>query len=351
MNPAFTETQALLSTSLRDYLAREVSSKRLHEMEAAGDWDSDLWEYLASAGYLQLPFPAEYGGQDGSLTDLAVVVEELARRPATVPFVETMVSALALPATVPQAAEIAGAVIRGSMTLSPAWFDGPGLDRPRVERGLLTGQKAFVDYGSAASHHLVAIGEEGHEGLYLVDASDPGVAVEPLPTIAKTPTALVTYDAAPAQRLAGMEGYRKLLSLGRAFSAVQCLGHAQRALDMTVEYVGIRVQFGRPIGQFQAVQHHIANMATMVTAARFLVYEALWKLDTGNATPEDVAVAKGWASKTATEVPMMAHQLHGGIGVTNDYDLQFLSRRGKERAVSWATAEDCLQEISNGLLG
>lgn len=351
MNPTLSETQVLLSASMRDYLSREVSSKRIHELEASGESDRELWSYLTSAGYLQLPFSVEQGGQGGLLTDLGVLVEELARRPASVPLVETMVAALALPASVDDTQQVISAVMQGRMTLAPAIVERYGRESVlHVESDSLTGEKTFVDYGAVVSHHLVTAGGPGDEGLFLVEASDPGVRIQPLPTIAKTPTALVRYEGAKAKRVGGAEAYQRLINLGRILASVQCLGHSQRALDLTIEYVGGRVQFGRPIGQFQAVQHHVANMATMVTAARFLIYEALWKLQMGIASVEDIAAAKAWASKTATEVPMMAHQLHGGIGVTNDYDLQFLSRRGKERAVSWGTAEECLRLLAGKLV-
>ena len=352
MNPALSETQVLLSASIRDYLSREVPSSRIHHLEANGDYDRDLWSYFTSAGYLQLPFLTELGGQSGTLTDVGVLIEELARRPATTPFAETMSSALAISVAGTKGADLVEGVMRGQITISPAILeksDRWGDMKITVGSDGVTGEKRFVDYGANVTHHLVAAGARGNEGLYLVNASEPNVRTIPLQTIAKTPKANVIYERATAIPVGDARAYRRLLQLGRIFAAVQCLGHSQRALDMTIEYVGVRVQFGRPIGQFQAVQHHVANMATMVTAARFLVYEALWKLETEDATDRDIATAKAWASKTATEVPMMAHQLHGGIGVTNDYDLQFLSRRGKERAVSWGSAEECFAVLSDGL--
>jgi len=353
MNPAFSETQVLLSASLRDYLTREVPSQRIHELERTGNYDHEVWSYLAGAGYLHLPFAPELGGQGGTLTDLGVLLEELARRPVTVPVGETLACALAIAKGSPESAgQIVEAVGRGAMTISPAVLEASDHWNDislSVVNGSVSGDKRYVDFGALTSHHLVAAGPAGNSSLHLVQSSDPGVFVRPLASISKTPTANVSYAGARGEHVGDADAYQYLLRLCRTLAAVQCLGHSQRALDMTVEYVGVRVQFGRPIGQFQAVQHHIANMATMVIAARFLVYEALWKLDSGLASDEDIAAAKAWASRTATEVPMMAHQLHGGIGVTNDYDLQFLSRKGKERAVSWGTSEECLGVLANQL--
>jgi alkylation response protein AidB-like acyl-CoA dehydrogenase len=217
-----------------------------------------------------------------------------------------------------------------------------------VADGSLSAEKRFVDYAECVSHHLVAASEGGKPGLFLISVDDT-VSFAKLRTIGGTPQSHVAYHGTLAQRVAGADGYRFLLQICRTLAAVQCLGAAQRAFEMTVEYVGVRTQFGRPIGSFQAVQHHIANMATMVTACRFLVYEALWKLDVGAVLSTEIETAKAWASKTATEVPMMAHQLHGGIGVTLEYDLQLLSRRGKDRAVSWGSTEECLAAIGDAL--
>ncbi|MCC6382751.1 MAG: hypothetical protein IT304_09585, partial [Dehalococcoidia bacterium] len=88
-------------------------------------------------------------------------------------------------------------------------------------------------------------------------------------------------------------------------------------------------------------------MATMVEESRFLVYEAVWAIDQGTVTANQLAVAKAQASRTATEVPMQAHQLHGGIGITEEYDLHFFSRHGKERAVAWGTYEECLGYLAD----
>jgi alkylation response protein AidB-like acyl-CoA dehydrogenase len=354
MDVALTETQTLLRDTLREYLRNEVPMDRIRSLEREGGFDRDLWSYLQSAGYLGLPFPEEMGGGGGELTDLAVVVEELARRAAMVPFVETLVSALAIQrhGDASTAAEVVNEVIEGRMTIAPAVagdknaFAGPGLE---VKNGKITGTIHCVDYGNVASHFLVAGDEAGAAGLYLVVADSPSVSRQDLVNIGRTPQTHVTFRSAPARRVAGEEGLRFLGNAARALCSIQCLGNAAQALDMTVNYVSNRVQFGQPLATFQAVQHHCANMAIMVEAAQFLSYEAVWKVDRGLASAKDVAVAKAWASKTATEVPMQAHQLHGGMGITEEYGLHFFSRRGKERALAWGSSEECLRFLSQDI--
>ena len=357
MDTALTETQRMLQDSIRSYLRNEIPFNRIRDLEAGGGWDTDLWRYLQSAGFLALPFPEAMGGaagDEGALTDLAVLLEELTRRAVVIPFLETMAGGLAIvrhgDATV--AAEIIGGIIKGTITLAPAILEASDDYEDvqlRVGSGRITGTKRSVDYAQHVTHHLVAARDDAGLGLFLVDANAAEVTVRPVKNMGRTPQAHVDYKGAAVRKAGGEEAYRFLMLIGRALTSIECLANAQQALDATVEYVSMRVQFGRPIGTFQAVQHHTANMATMVLSTRFLAYEALWKLDRGEATERTVAAAKAWAARTATEVPMMAHQLHGGIGFTEEYDLHFFSRRGKQRAVAWGTADECLAVLANSI--
>ncbi len=351
MDITLNETQTLLRDSMRDYLEKEVDFNRIRRLERDGGNDVDLWRYLQSAGFLGLPFPPELGGDGGELSDLAVLLEELTRRAVVIPFLETMSCAIAVqrhgdPSV---AAEIVASVMNGSMTLAPAILeDHDSFDEiaMAVVDGTISGQKRFVDYGQHVTHHLVAARDAGGIGLFLVDANSPSVTAHPLKNMGRTPEADIRYERTPARKAGGPESFAFLIMLARTLAAIECVGNCQQALDMTVEYVSMRVQFGRPIGTFQAVQHHTANMAMSTLASRFLAYEAIWQLGQGLATGKSVAKAKAVASRAATEVPMMAHQLYGGIGFTEEYDLHFFSRHAKQRAVSWGTVDECLAIVA-----
>ena len=343
MDATLSETQRLLRDSLRDYLRKEAPFDRVRELERAGGVDETLWSHLVDAGFLALPFAERHGGEGGELIDAAIMLEELTRRAAIVPFLETLAAALAIERHGDEALadEIVRGVIAGAVTLAPALPSG-GDGAPRVGGGALTGECRFVDYGADVTHHLVEAAADGESGLWLVEARGAGIHAEPLRTIARTPQARVRYASAPARRAGGADALRFLRRAGRALCAVQCVAAAGQALDMTVEYVGMRVQFGRPIGSFQAVQHHCADMATQTLAARFLARRAVWNLDHGRGGDREIAKAKALASRAATEVTMQAHILHGGIGYTEEYDLHFFSRRGKERALAWGAVDECL---------
>lgn len=349
-----TETQALLQQTVREFLTREVSYDRIRALERDGGWDEPLWKDLCRQGWLALPFREEFGGASGGLVDAGVLLEEFARRAAVVPILETLVAGRVLQSQAP-AGIARGWVPRlcsGDMILVPAVLEANDrFDQVAAELrgGRLRGEKLFVDYGQCATHHLVAAREGGELGLFMVDARLEQVECEALPNIGRTPQCSVSYSDVPAERVSGADGLRELIALGRVLAAVQCVGSMQQALDMTVEYAGVREQFGKRIGSFQAVRHHCANMFMRVSSARLLTFEALSGLDAGRGDPRQVAAAKAAASRAVPEVTMLAHQIFGGNGVIEENDLYFFTLRGKERSLAWGTVEECLAELAQSV--
>jgi len=346
MNLELDETQRLLRDTVREYLEAQVPFDRIRELERERGWDEALWKAVAGQGWLGLPFPEPQGG-GGGLLDAGLLVEEFARRAALVPLAESLAAGLACAASEGEDESVAS-LLAGSAVVVPALLeagDVPGRIEVAVRGGALRGEKWFVDYGREATHHLVAARDadaDGEPALFLVDARSEAVRGQPLHTIGRTPSARVEYAGAVARRVAGAAAVARLTHVARAFAAVQCVAAAQQALDMTVHYASLREAFGRPIGSFQAVKHHAANMAIRVSASRFLAYEALHALDRGQASARQVALAKASASRMVPEVTMLAHQIHGGNGVIEENDLYFFTLRGKERSLAWGSAEECL---------
>lgn len=353
MDITLSETQRLIHDSIKALVERDIPFDRIRQVESSGDMDQALWAQLAELGWLGLPIAAEHGGQAGELADAGVLIEELTRRAVLIPIAETVAAATTIQRYAPAevAADLLANIAKGKSIVVPAILEKEdSFKKWSIEVAsddTLTGTKYFVDYGQQATHHLVAARSDGEPGLYLVETDTAAVTTRAVSNIGKIPQAIVTYHSAVATFVCGQEGYEFLLNLGRLLAAVQCLACSQQALDMTVDYVAMRVQFGQPIGTFQAVQHHCANMATHTLASRFLVYEALWMHDRGQANDTQIAVAKTEASRTATEVTMMAHQLHGGMGLVTEYDLHFFSLRGKQAALSWGSSEECLGLVSD----
>jgi alkylation response protein AidB-like acyl-CoA dehydrogenase len=348
-------TQTLLRDTVREYLEAEVPFDRIRALEREQGWDAVLWKGVCDQGWLGLPFSEEVGGGGGTLVDAGILVEEFARRAAVVPLMEVLACGLALQQTggAGDTRRLVSALLEGSAVPVPAFLESEDrFDEIALApdpQGRLRGEKHFVDYAPAATHHLVAARSDSQPGLHLVEARDPAVVLRPLHAIGRTPSALVRYEGVTSQRVGDARATQRLLLVARALAAVQCLGCAQQALDMTVRYAGLREQFGRSIGSFQAVKHHCANMASRVASTRFLAFEALHALERGTATPAQVALAKASASRTVPEVTLLAHQIHGGNGVIEENDLYFFTLRGKERSLAWGTVEECLEVAARGV--
>ncbi len=351
MNLDLDPTQELLRDTVREFLRSEVPLDRIRALEREQRWDETLWKALCGQGWLGLPFAEEHGGGGGTLVDAGVLVEEVARRAAIVPLVEAIACGVALEREAPGQttdALVAG-LLSGSIVPVPAVLEASD-DFARISLelagGRLRGEKSFVDYGQFATHHLVAARDQDGLALCLVDARAGEVTAQPLRTIGRTPAAAVRYNGARAERVAGPAAVAALLLLGRAFAALQCVGSAAQALELTVAYASVREAFGRPIGSFQAVKHHAANMSIKVAASRHLAFAALGALGSGFDCRAQVALAKASASRMVPDVTILAHQIHGGNGIIEENDLYFTTLRGKERSLAWGSVDECLAEVA-----
>jgi len=336
-----TETQDLMRDGVAGLLARELSWERVRETRDRGGVDDALWGTLAAAGWLSLPFA---DGEGWPLLDTALVLAEVARSGAVVPFLETAAGSFALAdaADDGDVAELRRGVADGTVTLAPAVGR---TETATVTDGALSGVKRFVDFGATSTHHVVSATEDGERRLFVVDASTAAVTCRPTQHIGRLPQATAIYDGAVATRIGGAGAVGRLLDVGTVLTAVELVAYGEVALALTIDHVGQRVQFGRPLGAFQAVQQQCADMATVVEAARFLVYETVWNVARGEASAGDIAVAKAAGSRAGAFVTMQAHQLHGGIGMTEEYPLQFFSRRAQARAAAWMTRHEALLEV------
>jgi alkylation response protein AidB-like acyl-CoA dehydrogenase len=149
----------------------------------------------------------------------------------------------------------------------------------------------------------------------------------------------VSADAALGEVGQGWPIVRRALQRAVAARCLEMLGGADAVLDMTVAYVKQRTQFGRPVGAFQAVQHHCANMAIDVEGSRHMAYQAAWRVSEGWPAQREVAMAKAWVSGAYQRVCAAAHQCHGAIGFTREHDLQLYTRRAKAQELSYGDAD------------
>jgi alkylation response protein AidB-like acyl-CoA dehydrogenase len=341
---SLTEPQELLRASARGFVEREAPR---HAIVAAQRGDAGLaptlWRKAAELGWPGILVPGEYGGSESSLTDAAVLFEELGRGPVPGPFFSSGVlgALLVLEAgTETQRRALLPRVASGEIVLTVAITEPnaswgpPGVTltpQRRGDRYRLDGVKLFVSDATAATH-LVVVARTGDGpddlSLLLVEARAPGVRARTLPGFLSW-QGEVAFDGAevPAGDLLGEREGRGWAALERALLRawpVLCsymVGGCQAVFEMSVAHSQQRVQFGVPIGKFQRVQDHVIRLVNHLDAARWTTAEALWKLDTGRPAVDAVHMAKAVSSEAYLEACNAAHEVHAGQGSLTEYGL------------------------------
>ncbi|MQY09097.1 acyl-CoA dehydrogenase family protein [Actinomadura macrotermitis] len=293
-------------------------------------FDAALWGALTGMGVTALPVPEEDGGAGASWRETAVVMEELGRAVAPVPFLGSAVLATA-------ALLACGARVDGLAVLAVPLSTAPGAFAPsvRAEDGALTGEVTSVEGGLAAQVLLVPAGD----GLYAVDAAD--AVRTPVTSLDMTRRlADVAFTAAPARRIGDASAVEAALAAGAAMLASEQLGLAERCLETTIAYLKTRYQFGRPVGSYQALKHRLADLWAAVTQARAVArYAAACLADSDPDTPVAIAVAQAHCSAVAVRAAEECVQMHGGIGFTWEHPAHLYLKRAKAGALALGTPD------------
>jgi alkylation response protein AidB-like acyl-CoA dehydrogenase len=345
MDLALTEAQEMLRSAARSFVEREAPRHAIVALQRAdSSLVPELWAKASELGWLGILVPAQYGGSESSLTDAAVLYEELGRGPLPGPFFSSgVLGALTVmeAATEAQRRAMLPRVARGETVLAVAITEPNGswgasgitLSPRRLGgRYRLDGTKLFVSDATAATEIVVAVrtgDARGDVSLLAVDAGAPGVRVRRLPGFLSWQCE-VTFDGVEVDRtrLLGESESQGWAALERALLRawpVLCsymVGGCQAVFDLSVTHSQLRVQFGVPIGKFQRVQDHIIRLVNHLDAARWTTAEALWKLDAGRAdAPAAVHMAKAVSSEAYLEACNAAHEVHAGQGSLIEYGL------------------------------
>lgn len=357
MKFAFTEEQEALRSAARSFLADHSSGAQVRAtMATDAGYDPALWRRLgAELGWTALLIPEAYDGLGLGYVELIALMEEMGAALLCAPFFSTVclaTNALLLGASEEQKRQYLPGIAAGEVTATLAFtepngrWDASGIEMaadPQGDSFILNGRKSFVVDGHTADLLIVAArraGSHGSEGihLFIVAANTPGIERQALPTMDQTRRqAQLTFRnvrVSAAARLGGEgEGWpilRKTLDLAAITLAAEQLGGAQRCLDMSVEYAKQRIQFGRPIGSFQAIKHKCADMLLRVESARSATYYAGWAASVDDPElPALASLAKAYCSDTYFQCAAEAIQIHGGVGFSWEYDVHLYFKRAK----------------------
>ncbi len=355
MDFSLTEEQDMLRTLARDFLAKECPKAKVREMDKDGKgYDPQLWRSMAELGWIGLTFPEEYGGMAASFMDLVVLMEEMGRNILPGPFFST-IALCALPlfkyGSSEQKTKFLPQIAKGEAIWTFALAESSGRYKASevklraVLEGtnyVLQGCKLFVTDAHVADYILVAgrtgKGKRPEDGitLFIVDAREPNVKMEAIPTIGGDRQFKVSFDrvAVPKDNILGKIGngwdvVDFTLQRAAVLKCAEISGACQAVLDMTSSYAKERIQFDRPIGSFQAIQHKLADMLIDVEAVQYLLYQAAWGISVGSPSPWQISAAKAKANEAYQRICIEAIAAHGAIGYTMDHDIGLYYRRVK----------------------
>lgn len=358
MEFGLTEEQEMLKTMARDFLEKECPVSLVREMEEdETGYSPELWRKMAGLGWLGLPFPGEYGGSGGSFLDLTILLEEMGRALVPGPFVPTVVLCglpILAAGTEEQKHDFLPRIATGELVFTVALTEpGASYTAESIEVKavatdgyfIINGTKLFVPYAHAANYVLCVVKTSIGVTLLIADANSSGMKCTVLPTFATDRQCEVIFDKVkvPQKQLLGRLGngwkvVEETLRLGAVANCALMLGGAQRVLEMTINYVKERVQYGKPIGSFQAVQHKCADMAIDMEGARYITYEAAWRVSQGLPGIREISMAKAWVSEACSRVCAQGCYLHGAMGYSQDHDAQLYLRRIKTAALTLGDA-------------
>ena len=372
MDLGLTEAQQMLRNSAREFLEAECPEAFVRAMEEdERGYTPESWQKIAENGWLGLIFPEEHGGAGLEFLDLCVLLEETGRAMLPGPFFSTVVlggMTILDAGSVDQKRQYLPGIAEGqaiatlALTEPNVRWDAAGVRttaEPDGEGFVINGTKLFVPNANVSDYLVVAArtGDADEDvSLFILPANTPGVSQTLLKTIASDRQSEVTFDGARVPRSAllgelngGWPTIARVIQWGAVGKCAEMVGNGQKVLDMTVDFVKQRIQFGRPIGSFQAIQHHCANMATDVEGSRYITNQAAWRLSEGLPADSEVAMAKAWVSDAVRRVCATGHQCHGAIGFTKEHSMQLYSRRAKAAELAFGDSREHLEGVAEAI--
>lgn len=360
----FTEDQQALRDAVRRFIDKDYRFERRMQIARAGGFDRANWDSLAGLGLTALTVPEVHGGLGFGAVEAMVVMEELGRGLVLEPVAQGALIAPALLTRAPDALQAAWLprIAGGEALVVLAHQEARSRYRlhqvaTRAVDGRLTGVKSLVPAGDLADAYIVAARVDGADdeakgvALYLVERSAPGVHTRAYSLYDGSRAAEVHFDGTPAQLIAGPEQGLALLELaadiGIAAQAAEAVGVMERYLDMTVDYLNTRKQFGVPIASFQALRHRTADVKMQLELARSMSYYATLRLgDAPAVRRRALSQAKVQLGQSMRFVGQQCTQMHGGIGVTDEYAGSHYFKRLTVMEMQWGDTLHHLGEVS-----
>jgi alkylation response protein AidB-like acyl-CoA dehydrogenase len=347
------DEQTMLRDTAKDYVAEHASVSHMRALRDSNDatgFSRELWKSFAEMGFTGILIPEDQGGLGLGHVEAGVVMEEIGRNLSPSPFLTTAVATVSALTGTAHAGRWFPGILSGDTVAALAIDEGAkhrtdiALKAERSGNGFtLSGVKQFVTHGHVADLLIVAArtagapGEQDGVTLFAVEAGAANLANEPQRLADSSIASRLTFDAVQVDADAvigevdgGWTHLTRLLAAGRTGASAEMLGVGGGAMDMTVAYLKERKQFGVAIGTFQALQHRAAHLYSEMEVARAATLKAQQLLDADDAGAEAaVSVAKAMTGLATTLSVQEGIQMHGGIGMTDEYDIGFYMKRAR----------------------
>ncbi len=341
-----TDDQILLRDTARDFVAEHAPPAHLRALRDADDptgFSRDLWKQFAELGLTGILIPESDNGLGLGHAEAGVVLEEIGRNLSPSPFLTTAIAAVEALKGTSHAAQwfpgiLAGEAVAALAIDERAKHDGKvAMQAERAGNGFrLSGSKQFVAHGHVADLLIVAANTGGGTTLFAVTQDSKGLTAMPERLTDSSIAARLVFenvevdaDAVIGEVDQGDAPLARILSAGRTGASAELVGVGSGAMDRTVNYLKERRQFGVAIGSFQALQHRAAHLYSEMEVARAAVLKAQQLLDSGEDAAEAVAVAKAMTGLATTLAVQEGVQMHGGIGMTDEYDIGLYMKRAR----------------------
>jgi alkylation response protein AidB-like acyl-CoA dehydrogenase len=356
------DEQTMLRDSAKDFVAEAAPVSHMRALRDANDstgFSRELWKQFAEMGFTGILIPEADGGLGLGHVEAGVVLEEIGRNLSPSPFLTTAVAAVEALRGSAQRERWFPGILTGETVAALAIDErakhgnAVAMTAERSGNGFkLSGAKQFVTHGHVADLLLVAARTAGSPEddagvtLFAVPKDAAGVTADPQRLADASLASRITFDGVEVDAdavIGEVDGGRtvlnRLLNAGRTGASAEMLGVGGGAMDMTVGYLKERKQFGVPIGSFQALQHRAAHLYSELEVARAAVLKAQQLLDAGDGKADEaVSVAKAMAGLASTLAVQEGVQMHGGIGMTDEYDIGFYMKRGRVLAEMFGDA-------------
>ena len=351
MQFGLTETQQVLKNSAREFFSAECpigEVRRLMETDTA--YDAALWQKMAQQGWTGILFAEEYGGLGLGLVETAVALEEMGRALLPGPYFSTVLmagAAIDAAGNAEQKRKHLSRISMGEARATLALPEGDVRFAPAAGGFSLDGRTLFVPDAAAADFVVCAARRGDDLGLFIVPRDAQGLTIRLMPALDETRKLYelvlagvhVAADDCLAAGNAAQAALDRAIAIATAGLAAEMVGGMQRVMEIAVEYAKARKQFGKPIGQFQAVQHLCADMLLLTESSRSAAYYAAWALQENSADAATaVSIAKAYASDAYREVGNRAIQVHGGMGFTWENNVHLYYKRAKASELMFGDA-------------